>query len=83
MDCGQRSTQGSQPAWEKKDFMTEEKTDESCEDCEPTFAAFLRDMAEHNKEQVAEFSGKVICPTCGKVHQYPPPASNSTFVTAS
>jgi len=63
--------------------MTEEKTDALCKDCEPTFAAFLKEMAEHNKEQVAELSGKVTCPTCGKVHQYPSSSRNSSIPAAS
>jgi hypothetical protein len=50
--------------------MTDQTTDDLCKDCGPTFTAFLEQMAEHNKEQVAELGAKVICPTCGKVHEY-------------
>jgi len=41
-----------------------------CKDCAPTFAAFLEQMAAHNKEQIEELNGKLVCPTCGKVHEY-------------
>jgi len=50
--------------------MANENTDDLCKDCGPTFTAFLEQMAEHNKEQVADLSAKAICPTCGKVHEY-------------
>ena len=50
--------------------MTDENTDDLCKDCGPTMTAFLKQMAEHNQEQMAEHSAKVTCPTCGKVHEY-------------
>jgi hypothetical protein len=49
--------------------MTDENTDDLCKDCGPTFTAFLEGMADHNKEQM-ELNAKVICSTCGKVHEY-------------
>jgi hypothetical protein len=55
--------------------MTDKTTGEICKDCEPTFKAFLQEMAEHNKEVT---QGKFTCPTCGKVRDYTlpnPPAS--------
>ena len=50
--------------------MADEKMDDLCKDCGPTFTAFLEQMAAHNKEQMPEQNAKVICPTCGKVHEY-------------
>jgi hypothetical protein len=47
--------------------MTDTKSDDACKDCEPTFKAFLQEMAEHNKEVI---QGKFTCPTCGKVREY-------------
>jgi hypothetical protein len=55
--------------------MTDENTHDSCKDCEPTFKAFLQEMAKHNKEVT---SGKFTCPTCGKVHQYTLPDTSSS-----
>ncbi len=49
--------------------MTDENTDDLCKDCGPTFTAFLEEMADKNKEQMAEHA-KFTCPTCGKVHEY-------------
>ena len=49
--------------------MTGEDTDDLCKDCGPTVKAFLEQMAEHNQEQMAEYTAKVVCPTCGKVHE--------------
>ena len=34
--------------------MTDENTDDLCKDCGPTFTAFLEEMADKNKEQMAE-----------------------------
>ena len=53
--------------------MTDEYTGDLCKDCTATFKTFLEGIAEHNKEQMAELSAKVTCPTCGKVHEYPFP----------
>lgn len=72
-------------AWFSNENMSDEKIDDLCKDCGPTFTAFLQGMAEHNKEQM-ELNAKVTCPTCGKVHEYtfpyapkvassPPPAA--------
>ena len=60
--------------------MTEETLEESCKDCGPTFTAFLEEMAAHNKETKEELGketkeelpARVVCPTCGKVHEYRP-----------
>jgi uncharacterized Zn finger protein len=49
--------------------MTDENTTDLCKDCGPTFTAFLEEMADKNKEQMAEHA-KVTCPTCGKVHEF-------------
>jgi len=49
--------------------MADENTDALCKDCGPTITAFLEEMGDHNKEQMAEHA-KVTCPTCGKVHEY-------------
>jgi uncharacterized Zn finger protein len=53
--------------------MTDEKDDLLCKDCDPTFQAFLKEMAAHNAEQIAELNPQVVCQTCGKVHPYRPP----------
>lgn len=53
--------------------MTEqsnETVEDLCKDCGPTFTAFLEQMAARNKEQIEELQPKVVCPTCGKVHEY-------------
>jgi RNase P subunit RPR2 len=52
--------------------MSDEKNEPLCKDCEPTFQAFLEEMAAHNAEQMAELNPnpKVTCPTCGKIHEY-------------
>jgi len=42
--------------------MTDENTDDLCKDCGPTFTAFLEEMADHNKEQMAEMAAKFTCP---------------------
>lgn len=58
--------------------MSEETLDDLCKDCGPTFTAFLEQMAAHNKEQkeqLEEVTPKVVCPTCGKVHEYTPDAA--------
>jgi len=57
--------------------MREGKSDTLCQDCDATFAAFLEQMAEHNAEQMAELNRQVVCPTCGKIHQYTPPGDSS------
>jgi RNase P subunit RPR2 len=49
--------------------MTDENTDDLCKNCGPTLTAFLEEMADKNKEQMAEHA-KFTCPTCGKVHEY-------------
>ena len=49
--------------------MADENTDDLCKDCGPALKAFLEGMADQNKEQM-ELNAKVICPTCGKVHEY-------------
>jgi len=54
--------------------MNDESLEELCKDCGPTFAAFLEEMAAHNKEKKEELGAKVVCPTCGKVHEYKPHA---------
>jgi Fe2+ or Zn2+ uptake regulation protein len=53
--------------------MDDEKVEEICKECGPTFQAFLEQMAAHNKEQMAELGAhpNFICPTCGKIHEYP------------
>ena len=53
--------------------MSDETNDILCKDCEPTFLAFLKEMAAHNAEQMNELTPKVVCPTCGKVHEYRAP----------
>jgi uncharacterized protein with PIN domain len=54
--------------------MNEEKTDDMCNECEPTFTAFLEQMAAHNLEQVRELNPRsVVCPKCGRVHEYTGP----------
>jgi uncharacterized Zn finger protein len=50
--------------------QTDETLEDLCKDCGPTFTAFLERMAAHNKEQVEELQPKVVCPTCGKVHEF-------------
>ncbi len=50
--------------------MSDETIDDLCKDCGPTLTAFLEQMAAHNKEQIGELKPKVVCPTCGKVHEY-------------
>ncbi len=53
--------------------MSNETLDDLCKDCGPTLTAFLEEMAAHNKEQneqITEGNPKVVCPTCGKVHEY-------------
>lgn len=59
-----------------------EPLEDLCKDCGPTFTAFLEQMAAHNKEQkeLMEEStpDKVVCPTCGKVHEYRPDADEKT-----
>ena len=57
--------------------------DDLCKDCGPTFSAFLEQMATHNAEQMAAPNPKVICPTCGKVHEYTPDASKVAGPRAS
>jgi hypothetical protein len=60
--------------------MSEETLEQSCKDCGPTFTAFLEEMAAHNKETKEELgketkeelAARVVCPTCGKVHEYRP-----------
>ena len=59
--------------------MADENTDDLCKDCDPTFTAFLEGMADHNKEQM-ELNAKVICPTCGKVHEYTSPSAPKATV---
>ena len=64
--------------------MNDETTEDLCKDCAPTFAAFLEQMAAHNKEQMAELNPpKIVCPTCGKVHEFKPDASTSSAPRAS
>jgi len=56
---------------EEKEDMNQEKSDEMCKDCGPTFSAFLEQMAAHNLEQMRELNPhSVVCPSCGKVHEY-------------
>ncbi len=55
--------------------MSDQTLDELCKDCGPTFTAFLEEMAAHNKETKDELEAKVVCPTCGKVHEYRPQES--------
>jgi len=54
--------------------MANENIDDLCKDCGPTFTAFLEEMAAHNKEQKEQLEestpNQVVCPTCGKVHEY-------------
>jgi uncharacterized protein with PIN domain len=69
---------------EQKEDMEDmqEKTDELCNECEPTFLAFLEQMAAHNLEQVRELNPRsVVCPKCGRVHEYTGP--NTPKVTRS
>jgi hypothetical protein len=63
--------------------MSNETLGELCKDCDPTFAAFLEEMAAHNKETKDELGGKVVCPTCGKVHQYIPNQDKAAAPRAS
>jgi uncharacterized Zn finger protein len=56
--------------------MSDENLDELCKDCGPTFTAFLEEMAAHNKEKNDELGAKVVCPTCGRVHEYTPDAAD-------
>jgi DNA-directed RNA polymerase subunit RPC12/RpoP len=43
--------------------MAEEtKVNLLCKNCGAPFAAFLRQMAEHNQ--------KIVCPQCGHAHEY-------------
>jgi hypothetical protein len=50
----------------------------SCKSCGHVFAGFLKEMAEHNAEQMAKHGPKettrdrasVTCPKCGKTHDY-------------
>ena len=58
--------------------MNDETIDDLCKDCGPTFTAFLEKMAAHNKEQIGELTPKVVCPTCGKVHEYTYPSGSKT-----
>ena len=63
--------------------MTDENTDDLCNDCGPTLKAFLEEMAHHNKEQM-EPNVKFTCPNCGKVHEYGfPYAPKATVPPAS
>jgi hypothetical protein len=66
--------------------MNDETPDNICKDCGPTFTAFLEEMAAHNKEtkeQLEETNPKVVCPTCGKVHEYTPDAATKPGRRAS
>ena len=45
--------------WGDQKLMTEETLDELCKDCGPTFAAFLEEMAAHNKETAEELGKEV------------------------
>lgn len=63
--------------------MSNETLDDLCKDCGPTFTAFLEQMAAHNKEQISELNAKVVCPTCGKVHEYIPDALRAAGPRAS
>jgi hypothetical protein len=64
--------------------MSDETSNDRCKDCAPTFAAFLEQMAAHNKEQLAELNApEVVCPTCGKVHKYTSDASKASTPRAS
>ncbi len=63
--------------------MSDETIDGLCKDCGPTFTAFLEQMAAHNKEQMTELNPKVVCPSCGKVHEYIPGASKAANPRAS
>jgi rubredoxin len=50
----------------------------SCKSCGHVFEGFLKEMAEHNAEQMAQHNPKettelqanVTCPKCGKTHDY-------------
>jgi RNase P subunit RPR2 len=50
----------------------------SCKSCGHVFAAFLKQMDEHNAEQMAKHDAKetiqphanIACPKCGKTHEY-------------
>ena len=50
---------------EKK--LKQEKIDALCEGCGQEFSEFLKQMEEHNAKVV-------VCPKCGKVHDYSHPA---------
>ena len=63
--------------------MSDENLDQLCKDCGPTFTAFLEEMAAHNKETKEELGARVVCPTCGKVHEYRPDADKSSRSRAS
>jgi hypothetical protein len=63
--------------------MNNENLDDLCKDCGPTFTAFLEEMAARNKEKKDALGAKVVCPTCGKVHEYSPNAGKAAKPRAS
>jgi hypothetical protein len=51
-----------------------EKIDALCNDCGEAFSAFLQQMEEHNAKVV-------VCPKCGKVHDYGQTAKSDETAT--
>ena len=51
---------------EPEENMSDDKIDLLCNHCGQAFSAFLHQMEEHN--------AKVVCPSCGKPHDYSRPA---------
>jgi len=45
--------------------MSADQIDLLCKHCGQTFSAFLHEMADHN--------AKVVCPNCGKSHEFSRP----------
>jgi ribosomal protein S27E len=53
----------------------QEKIDALCKDCGQEFSAFLQQMEAHNAKVV-------VCPSCGKVHDYgdPPKSTKASHI---
>ena len=53
----------------REEKLKSQKIEALCKDCGQTFSAFLQQMEAHNAKVV-------VCPKCGKVHDYrhPPKA---------
>jgi len=73
-------SKSSKPEKERKFRADSEGTRSnlSCKSCGHVFAAFLKQMDEHNAEQMAKRDAKettqphanIACPKCGKTHDY-------------